>query len=80
MHVVAQANDMQTVGDGEIQVIVPTGMRAGWINAETEEPGDEVILRKRVSLEDEQEAVRGFDWFAYRPPSMKAFRQAYKDE
>jgi hypothetical protein len=49
------------------------------VNAETGEPGDEVILRKETSLEEEQNTVGEFGWFAYRPPSMKAFREAYEN-
>lgn len=50
------------------------------VNAETGEPGDEVIWDEDMSIEKEREKIREFDWFSLQPPSMKAFRSLKVEE
>ncbi len=44
------------------------------VNAETGEPGDEVVWDSGMSIEEERRKICEFDWFSLQPPSMKAFR------
>lgn len=51
------------------------------VNKELGEPGDDVILRRNVSLEDEQKAVLDFgrQWFEIKTPKRSAINQAVKN-
>ena len=46
------------------------------VNAETGEPGGEVVWDENLSVKKERKKIREFDWFALQPPSMKAFLKA----
>lgn len=48
------------------------------VNAETGVPGDEVVLRPGLSVQDEQKAVFAYNWFELRVPTTGTFRQVWE--
>ena len=47
------------------------------VNQDTGEPGAEVVLSPGSSVEKDQRGVFQHDWFALRPPSIKALKDVY---
>jgi hypothetical protein len=48
------------------------------VNQTTGEPGDEVVLRRGRTVDDEQRAVMAQDWFAIRIPTTGTLRKVWE--
>lgn len=49
------------------------------INAQTQQPGAEVVLQPGNTPLDEQHAVASFDWYSVRVPTTGTFRQVWEE-
>ena len=49
------------------------------VNAQTQQPGAEVVLQPGNTALDEQRAVATFDWYSVRVPTTGTFRQIWEE-
>lgn len=48
------------------------------VNAQTQQPGAEVVLQPGNTTLNEQRAVTAFDWYSLRVPTTGTFRQVWE--